>query len=259
MPVEQPQARFRQLAALLRRAIEEGEYAPGSMLPAEPELAARYDVSRDVVNKAMRVLRAWGLVRVVRGKGTIVREIPQIRRNAVARYQQAARERAGGRGAFDTELRALGLEPRTDTTVDVIEAPADVAAALNLAEGSRVVRRDRKMYARTPSGQDVPVQYAPSYIPADIGEGTQIAEVDSGPGGIISRFAELGHRQARITETIRVRPATDEERSFLQLDEDELAVEVWHRGWDEQDRPVELAVHVVPSSLWLFDYEWPID
>jgi GntR family transcriptional regulator len=60
----------------------------------------------------------------------------------------------------------------------------------------------------------VPVQIAPSYIPADLAEVTALAEVDSGPGGIISRFAELGYAQVRITESVRVRPATGQERAF---------------------------------------------
>jgi hypothetical protein len=53
----------------------------------------------------------------------------------------------------------------------------------------------RRMYAN-----DVPVQLAPSYIPLKIAEGTAIAEPDPGAGGIISRFAELGYAQVRITE-----------------------------------------------------------
>jgi GntR family transcriptional regulator len=257
VPLEKSQAQFRQLAKELRRAIEAGEYPPGSVLPSEPALVDRYGVSRTVVNQAVRLLRAWGLVKVSRGKGTTVREIPQIRRNAVARYAQAARERAGAHGAFDTEIRSLGLEPRADTSVDVIEASADVAEALQISPGDRVVRRSRKMYARKPGGADIPVQLAPSYVPASIAEGTPIAEVDSGPGGIISRFADLGLAQTRITESVRVRPATDEENAFLQLDEDEQVVEIRHVGWTADGRPVELAVHSVPSSLWVLDYEWP--
>ena len=249
--MEDPQPRYRQLAGLLRDAIEAGEYPAGSMLPSEPDIGTRYGVSRDVVNKAVRSLRTQGLVRVVRGRGTMVREIPPIRRNAVARYQQAARERAGGRGAFDSEVRALGMEPRSDTDVATIPAPPDVAAALGLEPGSPVVRRDRHMYAN-----DVPVQIAPSYIPIDIAEGTPLAELDSGPGGIVSRFADLGYRQVRITESVRARPATEEERAFLQLDADQPVIEIWHTGWTEEGRPVELAVHVAPASLWILDYEF---
>jgi GntR family transcriptional regulator len=105
---------------------------------------------------------------------------------------------------------------------------------------------------------DVPVQRADSWIPGEIAEGTPLAEVDSGPGGIISRFAELGHAQTRITESVRVRRATDEEQSFLQLEEEQFVIEIWHTGWTADDRPVELAIHSVPAHLWVLDYGWPI-
>ncbi len=254
MPLETPRPQYRQLADQLRQAIERGEFAPGSLLPPEPEIAARYGVSRATVNNAVAVLRAEGLVRILRGRGTMVRQIPPIHRNAIARYSTAARERGGGRGAFDTEIKGMGLAPRSETTVERVTPPAEVAQVLGLPEGqANVIRRMRHMYA-----DDVPVQIAPSYIPADIAEGTALAEVDSGPGGIISRFAELGHAQVRITESVRVRAATDEERSFLHLDDAQAVLEIWHTGWTADGRAVEVAVHVVPASGWILDYEWPV-
>jgi GntR family transcriptional regulator len=253
MPIETPRSQYRQVADLLRAAIESDEYPPGSLLPAEPELAKRFGVSRQTVNKAVSVLRSEGLVSVQRGRGTTVRKIPVIHRASTTRYEQSARERDGGRGPFDGEIRALGMTPRSDVEVELITPPKAVAEALRLAEGEQVIRRMRRMYAN-----DVPVQLAPSYIPASIAQGTPLAEIDSGPGGIISRFAELGHAQTRITESVRVRRATDEEASFLHLEEDQALIEIWHTGWTADDRPVEIAVHSIPAHLWVLDYEWPI-
>lgn len=254
MPLEKPQAQFRQIAGMLREAIERGDYPPGSALPTETVLAEQYGVSRGAINNAVKVLRSNGLVRVERGRGTVVRSIPVIRRDAMARYDKAARERAGGRGAFDSEIRALGLVPRSDTEVERVTPPAEVAAALGLPAGEpNVIVRRRKMYAN-----DEPVQLAPSYIPAEIAEGTPLAELDSGPGGIVSRFAELGHEQVRITESVRSRPPTAEEQEFLQLEDDQPVIEIWHTGWTADDRPVEICVHAVPASLWVLNYEWGI-
>lgn len=254
MSVESPRPQYRQIADLLRNAIERGEYPHGSAFPSEPELAQRYGVSRPTINRAVAILRGEGLVRVERGRGTIVREIPVIRRSSAARYLRAARERNGGRGAFDAEIRSLGMTPRSDVTVTVEPAPARVADALGLTEGERVVIRTRRMYAN-----DVPVQFAPSYIPWSIAEGTRIAEPDSGPGGIISRFAEIGQTQTRVTESVRIRRATDGEQQFLRLEEDEPVIEIWHVGWTAENRPVEVTVHSVPAYLWILDYEWLIE
>jgi hypothetical protein len=35
-------------------------------------------------------------------------------------------------------------------------------------------------------------------------------------------------------------------------------MEIWHTGWTVDDRAVEVAVHTVPASDWVLDYEWPI-
>jgi GntR family transcriptional regulator len=252
VPLEPQRSQFRQIADLIRSAIEAGEYAAGSALPSESDLAERYGVTRPTVNRALGILRNEGLVRVERGRGTIVSEIPVIHRDSTSRYDREARERSGGRGAFDAEIKALGLTPRSDTEVGLVNPPADVALALGLGPGEQVIRRMRRMYAN-----DVPVQLAPSYIPATLAEGTQLAEVDSGPGGIISRFADLGYAQTRITESVRVRRATDDELAFLRLEEDQPVVEIFHVGW-AGDRPVEVAVHSVAASQWIFDYSWPI-
>lgn len=252
MTLENQRSQYRQLADLLREAIDGGEYGPGSTLPSEPELAERFGVSRPTVNRAVSILRVEGLVKVERGRGTIVREIPEIHRNAIARYERSARERAGAHGAFDGEIRAMGMTPRSDTVVERVTPPPAVAEALGLPSGeANVIVRRRRMYAN-----DVPVQLAPSYIPADIAEGTPLAEVDSGPGGIISRFADLGYAQTRITETIRVRRASDEEQAFLRLEDDQPVIEIWHTGWTADNRAVEVAVHAMPAFLWVLDYDW---
>jgi GntR family transcriptional regulator len=65
---------YRQLAGILRDAIESGELAPGMPLPSESSLMQEHEISRDSVRKAMDVLRDEGLVVTVQGKGTFVRE-----------------------------------------------------------------------------------------------------------------------------------------------------------------------------------------
>ena len=84
-------------------------------------------MDRRTANTAVRALRAEGLARSERGRGTFVAEVPVITRHAMTRYDREARERAGSRGAFDGEIRAMGLEPHTDVTVSTGPAAEDVA------------------------------------------------------------------------------------------------------------------------------------
>lgn len=254
MPPIQRKSQYRQLADRLRDDIDQGVYTPGSKLPAQPELARIYEISEPGVNRAIAILAAEGYVRAEMGRGTFVRPIPVLHRRAATRYQRVRREANGGRGAFDTELRSLGLTPRSDVEVVREVPPPRVARQLGLAETAEVVVRRRRMYAN-----DVPVQFAPSYIPLDLAEGTALEEIDSGPGGIVSRFVEMGHPQTRITEEVRVRRATDEEASFLRLGEDQPVMEIWHVAWSDSGHeieiPVEVCVHAIPAYLWVLEYE----
>ncbi|MEV4178018.1 FadR/GntR family transcriptional regulator [Nonomuraea sp. NPDC049709] len=56
----------------LRRAIGDGTWQPGDLMPAEGDLAGRYEVSRTVVREAISRLRAAGLVETRRGRGSFV-------------------------------------------------------------------------------------------------------------------------------------------------------------------------------------------
>ena len=52
----------RQLAALIRRQIKSGELPPGSRLPSIHALAAEHDIATATMVKALRQLKAEGLI-----------------------------------------------------------------------------------------------------------------------------------------------------------------------------------------------------
>src|SRR5581483_7054315 len=64
---------YKQVAAVVRQAIADGEYPPESPLPSEAELSARYKISRPTVRQALAALRSEGLIEVIMGKGSFVR------------------------------------------------------------------------------------------------------------------------------------------------------------------------------------------
>ena len=61
-----------QVAAEIRRAIAEGEAAPGARIPPAVALAAVLGVNRNTVLRALRILRAEGTVDFTRGRGVRV-------------------------------------------------------------------------------------------------------------------------------------------------------------------------------------------
>jgi len=254
MAIETPRPEYMQVADAIRAAIEAGEWAPGSLIPPEPELAARYGTTRATVNRALSILRAEGLIRPKQGRGTTVRELPVLHRDAVRRQRREEREAGQARGAFEAELRALGYTSRTDTTVSEVPAPAVVAELLGVAEGAAVLARYREMYAT-----DLPVQMATSYYPLDIAAGTPIAEQDTGPGGTYSRLADLGHAPAFFAETVQIRRPTDGEARFLQMDLDQRVIAIRRTARTAAGRVVEVNLITLPAHQWELLYEWPAE
>ncbi|WP_199614077.1 FadR/GntR family transcriptional regulator [Paenibacillus alkalitolerans] len=57
----------------IKQSFDNGEFKPGSKLPPERELAARFNVSRTSIREALRVLESNGVVEVRHGDGTFIR------------------------------------------------------------------------------------------------------------------------------------------------------------------------------------------
>ena len=76
MPLEAVEARrlYRQVADQLRSLIDSGEYAVGSRLPTERELAEQLKISRPTVREALIALEVEGRVRIRVGSGIYVTE-----------------------------------------------------------------------------------------------------------------------------------------------------------------------------------------
>ncbi|GAA0534376.1 GntR family transcriptional regulator [Saccharopolyspora subtropica] len=77
-----------QAADALRRAIAEGEVAPGDRLPPARDLAVALQINANTVLRALRQLREEGLLEFRRGRGVTVLRRPDPR----AALQQKLRE-----------------------------------------------------------------------------------------------------------------------------------------------------------------------
>jgi len=74
---DQPVLLHDQVAGEIRRAIAEGEAAPGERLPPARDLAAVLQVNTNTVLRALRLLRDEGLLEFRRGRGVHVAGTPQ--------------------------------------------------------------------------------------------------------------------------------------------------------------------------------------
>lgn len=125
------------VAAGLRRQIVRGQLKEGDALPIESELMAQYEVSRQTLREAFRILEAQGLIRVHRGMyGGARVHVPDA--DVAARFMGFVLQHRGVTVADVLEARAL-IEPsvavilaRRADTADIAELTASIDAAAGL-------------------------------------------------------------------------------------------------------------------------------
>jgi GntR family phosphonate transport system transcriptional regulator len=153
-------ALWRQIADHIEREIVQGQLSPGTRLPAETEMAARFAVNRHTVRRALAELTDRGLLRAARGSGTFVETTrlpyPISARTRFSEIVGAAGRRAGGRlvgssleDASDHVAKRLAIEPgtrviRLDILRSVDRAPVSVGTTwLPAARVPKAVRHYR--------------------------------------------------------------------------------------------------------------------
>ena len=142
-------ALWRQIVGHIRTEIASGASKPGTRLPTEAELSARFGVNRHTVRRALETLARDGLIRVEQGRGSFVAE-------DVLDYTIEPRTR------FSEWIRRHNKEPSGIVRqLQEISANARVAAGLGVRDGSRVVLLERLGLA-----DDRPVGLPRHYFPA---------------------------------------------------------------------------------------------
>ena len=120
-------ALHREMADKLAERILSGELPEQSLLPTEREFAQEMGVSRTVVREAIKLLESRGLVRIERGRGTIVQ---QAHAGPVAESLGLLLRRRGHvlqdlielRKILEGELAGLAAERRTEADLREMES-----------------------------------------------------------------------------------------------------------------------------------------
>lgn len=242
---------FRQIADHLREAIRTGALTEGERLPSESQLQEHYAVQKMTTRAAVDVLKGEGLVAAEHGRGVFVRRRPQVRLLATDRF--ARKHRKHGKAALLAEAESAG----STLTVDALHVSEtarvpEVAAPLGLAPKERVIVRSRRYLV-----DGHPVELAVSYIPAAIARGTQIAEPDTGPGGIHARLEDLGHRLDRFTEQVSARMPEPAEARALALPPGVPVFRLVRTAYDTTGRAVEVCDTVLSAEANVLEHDLP--
>lgn len=160
-----------------------------SRLPSEPDLAKQLGVSRATLREAMRMFEAQGLIRRRQGAGTfVVGKVPVLE------------------GGLEVLESMLTLARRTkmdvgpgEVFIDQVPADLESAEALNVPEGTGLVRVSRTMRAGSR-----PVAYLVDTLPDDVIRPEELTTKFSGSvlDFLLQRGDPLTVSRADITATV---------------------------------------------------------
>lgn len=115
----------------IRGQIQAGVLKEGDTVPSARQIAKDWSIALATATKVLASLRSEGLVEGVPGRGTTV----------------SARRHRSPRDRFQMVLRTGRISPPNEAArvreADLVAAPEQVADALGLAHGARVIRRHR--------------------------------------------------------------------------------------------------------------------
>lgn len=233
-----PPAKAQALAADLATKISDGTYPAESWLPAERELADQYQADRSTVRRALGMLAAQGLLAVHPNSGAQVR--PR-RAGAVVRRAGDVTTQVGSWRGFHVSAMETGQQPYTRTSVDEQAADIEIARWLGIPAGTSVIRR-----ARVQGIVDgPPVQLSTSWIPSDIVDSFPILRrVDTGPGGMYSRFEDAG-LSITFEDMVTCRLPGSAEQVALEAGDGQPVLVVWRRCYDQHGKILEVTHRVI--------------
>jgi GntR family transcriptional regulator len=215
------------VAADMRAKIMSREWQPGGDLPSTERLCEIFEVGSPTIQRALAELKREGWIIGYRGKGRQVRP-NQIQVITAGTYFDPAET------GFSYDLLEV---KRTVPVGDVGEIFA--------TSGDEAVLRHRVMRDQTG-----PVEVEWSYYPAQIAEGTRIAEDRKTPrGGVPRILAELGYLERRSSDEVTTRDATGYEARLLLLPPGVPVLRILRTTFSDDDRLIEVSVLVKAGHL----------
>jgi DNA-binding GntR family transcriptional regulator len=224
--------KYAQVVAEIKRRIESGEYAPGSLLPSEHQLVESFGVSRPTIVKSLSALRQDGWIETQQGKGSFVRGRPALAGAERTRPAQGILELP------ETKLSGSLIQ------AGVKLAPAYVTTLLGLDQGARAFLRQRML-----SDDGEPVELASVWLPLELAKGTDFASPDL-LGESVRHHLQV-RKKVRLdhaVEWISARKPTGEEAGLLGVATDAPVLNVVVTAYDAQARPVHVTDIVLPGD-----------
>lgn len=223
---------YHQLAEQLTAAIEGGRLRPGDPFENELALAARLNLSRPTVRRAIAELVSRGLLVRRRGVGTTVASQVIHRRDELS-------------SLYD-DLARRGASPTSEILDFDRERINQVAAeAMGLPEDTPLFYVKRRRLAG-----DTPAAVMNNYLPPQY---AHIDETQLTTRGLYDLLREMGVRPVIAHQVIGARRPTAAERKLLGLVPGDPLLTMTRRAYNAEGGPVEYGDHCYRFDQYAFD------
>jgi GntR family transcriptional regulator len=194
---------YYQLANILRKRIENGDFKAHDAIPSERQLEEQYNLSRPTIRQAIDLLERQGYLYRVHGKGTFVSP-PKLQKGILELT------------SFSEDMRSRGLKPgHRILEFGMVKATGKVAQQLGLRDGADEVLRIKRLRF----GDDTPIGLQDSYLFLPEGQTITREEIEE-RGSIYAILQEkFGLFPTEADETLEVTLATPEEAGLLEVPE----------------------------------------
>lgn len=232
--------RYQQLIEALVMEIADGRYPVGSMLPPEPRLRERFQVSRHTVREAVRRLSEMGLVSKHQGVGTIVkaRRVDSRFVASLSSLQELMQY------TQQTRLKRLGER--------WVDASADLAAMLSCAPGTRWYEFDACRY---PADSREPLAHMRIYVDARY-DGIR-SRLGDGNVWVFGLLEELyGERIVEVRQEVGSIPMPAQSARVLGVKARSPALQVMRYYFADGGRLLSMSLNIYPAGRFRFSTSW---
>jgi GntR family transcriptional regulator len=244
-----PWAKHELITAYLRYGILTGEYPPGSNLPPTRILKEMFKAAPQTIREATMKLAEEKLVYSKMGSGIVVRDHRQTTMTPAAYKDPAG---PGEKYRWIAEAERHGRAGRSDLLfVGEVTPPADVRAAMGLAEDGTAMERRQVMYL-----DDEPCELVKSYYPMDLARDTAMAVKRKIKGGTPRLLADMGYPPVKCIDKVSAIQPTPEQYEALQMPTKLPVLRTLRTVLSVDDRIIEVSEMAKAGHLYEMQYEF---
>ncbi len=231
--------RYQVIGDTLVAELARGDYDPGSCLPTEHELCARFDASRFTIRKALDVLRDLGLVERRSGVGTIV--IAQRPKDQIVQTLSS----------FEELFQYPSETYRRQLATKRVVASPELSLMLRSSPGQAWTRlRAMRIARRT----EAPISWLEAYVRPDFAD---VLKQPNPAGVSLLRQIETAHGHTAATAQVEmsVTRVDAEKAGLLAVEEGSPALIILRRYSGEDGQVYLLTYSVHPENRFSLNFE----